>query len=210
MIADVGAHAGQFSKIFSKLVPKGEVYAFEPASYARSILERVIAAHRLRNVRVVPLGLGDQSARRTLRIPLKASGSLGFGLSHVVAAQQDALRPSYEEEIEIVPLDDFVAEYGIDRLDLIKADVEGWEMRLLAGAEKTLATLRPVLILEADPNFLERAGDSLETLWDFLTGLSYSICRLGRPQAGHVPVEVAPEPCSGDILCLPGTPRASA
>ena len=71
-VIDVGAHAGQFTKIFARLAPQGQVYAFEPASYARSILRGVCAVRRLHNVTVVPAGLGAVAGRFDLDIPLKA------------------------------------------------------------------------------------------------------------------------------------------
>ena len=45
-------HAGQFTKLFAKLVPQGHVYAFEPAIYTRNILEKVVKAHNLDNVSI--------------------------------------------------------------------------------------------------------------------------------------------------------------
>ncbi len=47
IIIDVGAHAGQFTKLFSTIVPNGRVYAFEPGSYTSSILNKVILLHIL-------------------------------------------------------------------------------------------------------------------------------------------------------------------
>ena len=59
VVIDVGAHAGQFSKLFAKMAPRGRVYAFEPSAYARSILTRSLAFNRLNHVKVVPVGLSD-------------------------------------------------------------------------------------------------------------------------------------------------------
>ncbi len=49
IVVDVGAHAGQFTKIFARLAHRGRVYAFGPASYARSILRKVCTVRRLHN-----------------------------------------------------------------------------------------------------------------------------------------------------------------
>jgi FkbM family methyltransferase len=81
VVMDVGAHAGQFTKLFSGMVPAGHVYAFEPGEYALSILRKVQTLRSLKNVTIVPLGLGDQPTEAVLSIPIKKSGSLGFGLS---------------------------------------------------------------------------------------------------------------------------------
>src|SRR5579862_5528537 len=55
VVLDVGAHAGQYAKLFSRLAPHGRVYAIEPQSYARRILRAAIAVNRLKNVTVLPL-----------------------------------------------------------------------------------------------------------------------------------------------------------
>jgi tRNA A58 N-methylase Trm61 len=47
VVIDVGGHAGQFSKLFSRLVPQGHVYTFEPGQYALSILRKAIKLNRI-------------------------------------------------------------------------------------------------------------------------------------------------------------------
>src|SRR5690242_6265415 len=59
VVLDVGAHAGQFAKIFARLARKGRVFAFEPGTYARSILRLALYLNRARNVAIVPMGLGE-------------------------------------------------------------------------------------------------------------------------------------------------------
>lgn len=67
------------------MASSGRVYAFEPGSYARAILRMVVTLHRLENASVVPMGLGAACGIDTLSVPVKASGSFGFGLSHMGA-----------------------------------------------------------------------------------------------------------------------------
>src|SRR5262245_61843719 len=85
VVLDVGAHAGQFAKRFAKQVPQGKVYAFEPSQYARSILTLAVRVRGLRNVEVVPAALGDGAGSAVLSTPVKAAGSVRFGLAHLNA-----------------------------------------------------------------------------------------------------------------------------
>jgi hypothetical protein len=85
VVLDVGSHGGQYCKLFARLVPDGRVHAFEPGSYARSILTWVVRLHRLSNVSVHPLALGELATELALNVPVKSSGSIGYGLSQLVA-----------------------------------------------------------------------------------------------------------------------------
>jgi precorrin-6B methylase 2 len=61
VVFDVGAHAGQYTKLFANAAAGGRVYAVEPGSYARSILRAIVWLHRLTNVAILPMALGADS-----------------------------------------------------------------------------------------------------------------------------------------------------
>jgi len=173
VVIDVGAHAGQFTKLFSKLVPQGRVYAFEPGKYQLSILRKVLAVHGIQNVTVIPEGLSDAESKAVLQTPIKKSGSIGFGLSSLGNLAAD--RKTNSEAVTIGVLDKFIEENNITRVDFIKADIEGWELRMLMGAKKTLEKFKPALMLESCDKFLVRAGDTRAAMFQFLEGLGYEI-----------------------------------
>jgi FkbM family methyltransferase len=200
-VFDVGAHAGQFSKLFARLAPRGQVFAFEPSSYARSILAPALAAARVHNVEIVPVGLSDRAGEAVLHTPIKASGSLGYGIAHLGDA--DGLREIVTQRVALTTLDAFAAERGLDRLDFVKADVEGWEARVLAGGRETIARLRPALWLEIIADNLARAGDAPRAVFDPLCGLGY------RPFLGPQLQPVNGYEGPGDYLFAPLANRAS-
>lgn len=194
IVIDVGAHAGQFTKLFAKLARDGHVFAFEQGRYALSILRTVCKMHTLSNVTVLPYGLSDAEAMSELHVPIKRSGIVGFGLSHMGKADAK----SRSESVSLTTLDAFVAAHAVKRIDFIKADIEGWELRMLSAARTSLRVFRPVLFLEACDEFLLRAGDSLDSLQTFLREMDYKIytCHQGET------VEKATI-ANGDILCIP-------
>ena len=198
VVFDVGAHAGQYTKLFARAAPDGRVYAFEPGSYARSILRVVVWLHALSNVAVLPVGLGSQTRLDTLSIPLKGAGSFGFGLSHIGAPSQ-RWRAVAQEIVPLTTIDAAAEALGLERLDFIKADIEGWELRLLHGAERTLKRFRPRLLLELNGAALARAGDSLEEAFAFLAVRRYRAYRF-EPRANLVPVTI---PADGDFWFVP-------
>ncbi|MBF0561516.1 MAG: FkbM family methyltransferase [Alphaproteobacteria bacterium] len=198
VIFDVGAHAGQFAKLFARLVPGGTVYSFEPGRYARLILMVALALNRVANVLIFPVGLGRNPESVALHVPVKSSGSYGFGLSHLGVDEKSG-RAEITETVRIVTLDDFCAFLQITRVDFIKADIEGWEMQMLKGAEATLRRFRPVLYLEIDRVHISRSGDTVEALTAFLADhryLPFSITPQRKLSAALHQIE-------GDIVWIP-------
>ncbi len=68
---------------------------------------------------------------------------------------------------------------GLGRIDLIKIDAEGAEVRVIRGTHRLLSSsAAPVLILEANPVTLRASGESIETLRIELESLGYTIERI--------------------------------
>ena len=195
VVIDIGAHAGQFSKLFARLAPKGTVYAFEPSTYARSIMVPALKWNRIGNVSLAPVGLGESPGEMTLHTPIKRSGSLGFGTAHLGSG--DGSGPRRDERVTLTTLDHFVASEGLRRLDFIKADVEGWELRALMGGERSLAAFRPVIFAEVDRTWMARAGDRPEDLFGWLADRGYRA--LKAPEARPTAMWDGP----GDYLFIP-------
>ena len=171
VVFDIGAHAGQFSKLFAKMAPEGQVYAFEPSVYARSILEPALSWNRIRNVEIVPMGLSDADGELTLATPIKKRGGMGFGLAHLGADTSG--RPVMNQTVKLTTLDGFARARALKRLDFIKADVEGWEAHILRGGMETLAAFKPVLFFEVVAESLARAETTPAEIWERLSGLGY-------------------------------------
>ncbi len=207
IVFDVGAHAGQFTKLFARYVGAGQVYAFEPGSYARAILRTVVALRRLSNVAIMPIALGSNTAAVTLTMPRKASGAFGFGLAHLGPPE---LRwdEVAEETVMQSTLDSVVAALALDRLDFIKVDIEGWELHLLRGAKETIRRFRPRLLIELAPDHLARAGDRVDDLFAFLAERDYRafeyvagdrLREVAGPQAGDLWFISATDPVIGGL-----------
>jgi len=181
---DVGAHAGQFTKLFARLAPEGRVIAVEPSPYALSILRTVVRLKRLASVTIVPKGLSDRPGSLVLNSPIKRSGALGFGLASFAAAAP--ARPMRRDTVAVETLDRLSRELRLARCDLIKCDVEGWEVQVLEGGRGVLERFRPILLVEVSAASLARSGQTPERLWSLLAPLGYVAARLPglEPVAG--------------------------
>jgi len=171
VVFDIGGHSGQYAKLFARIVRQGQVYSFEPSSYSRSILNFAIKVGGFDNIEVVPVGLGDAPGTLTLTTPIKSYGTFKYGLAHM--GDNTGASDGHHEDVAMITIDDFAAEAGLKRLDFIKMDVEGWELRILKGGAETIQRHRPVMMIELVGLQLARAGDSLEDAWALLQSWGY-------------------------------------
>jgi len=143
---DVGANIGLYSLGLSHLAPQGKVYAFEPSPTTYGHLQSNLATNGATNVDACNLAVGHSVGTVVFHdFSFFSAGSFSSDVGSLLSSesyQSDAF------EAAATTLDDFVADRGLDRVDFVKVDVEGAEMSVLAGAEKTLATYRPVTVLE--------------------------------------------------------------
>ena len=185
---DIGAHGGQVTRLLADLLPRGQVVAVEPSSYARSVLRLNLLVRPRPNVVVVATALGREPGVAVLATPLKRAGALGYGMASLVP---DPGRQAVREPVPVIPLDALVAAMELLRLHLVKIDVEGYETAILQGALGTLRRFRPALVLELARDRLERSGSSPDELWDLLLSLGYAAEALPGPR---------PERSDGDWL----------
>lgn len=200
VVIDVGAHGGQFTRLLAEIVPRGLVLAVEPSGYARSVLRTALWVRGVNNVTVVATALGAESGIAVLHTPIKRRGDMGYGLAHLASLPEGTLTGSIAEPVAVTTLDALVAALELSRVDFIKADIEGYEAALIAGARGTLKRCRPALLLEHNAKHLARAGSSLNHLWAELISLGYQANSLieGEPSPAR-----AHEPIQGDVLWLP-------
>lgn len=141
-VFDIGANRGELSFFFAINCDAKKVFSFEPQHRMFGILQGV--AESIKNITPVNIALSDFMEEKILRIPVKTTGR------YTPAASFEELHEKNlkEENVRAETLDGFVAKNNITRLDFIKCDTEGHELAVLRGAEKTLATLRPILYIE--------------------------------------------------------------
>jgi FkbM family methyltransferase len=166
LVIDVGANVGFFTLRFARWVgPQGRVIAIEPEAANHAELVRRLRAN-------------DLAARvETHRAVADAKG----GTARLVINPDhpgDHRIGDDGEPISAVALDAVVADGA--SVSLIKIDVQGAEMRVLAGAAAILARDRPALFVEIDPAGLARFGAGVDALLGWLAGFGYAPHRLTR------------------------------
>jgi len=141
IVADVGANVGHHSLYMSQFA--GQVHSFEPWSRVRNQILGHLKDNNIHNVKVHGVALGSQNESKTYFAP--EGGNTGTG-SFLSTHATDRNRPS--EQLKIVNGDEYFSQNGIDKLDLLKIDVEGWEWFVLLGLAETIKRCRPVVVFE--------------------------------------------------------------
>jgi len=164
-VIDVGGHLGFYTLLMSRRVgPGGRVVAFEPSPREFRHLETHIRINRCANVRAEQVALADHCGRMDLYLvdgPWTTRNSLR-------SPQMEGVQPV---SVRVATLDQYLSANGPDRVDLIKLDAEGAELRILHGAAGLLSQARrPIVLCELnDPVIAECGwGHRGEDVLDFL------------------------------------------
>ncbi len=163
---DVGACFGWYTVLLSRSVGVGgRVYAFEPVKSNFECLRENVVLNGGDNVALSDVALGDQAGRITLYLP---SGGVSASIRpHGSATKCEVM------EATVTTLDEYVARTNLERLNFIKADVEGAELLLLKGGMKTLKRFRPGLMLEIQAHSTRLFGYEPAAVFTLLAGLGY-------------------------------------
>lgn len=94
----------------------------------------------------------------------------------------DAKSISIENEVRTITLDGLIEDAEIKRLDFIKIDCEGYELKILNGAKSILKRFRPKMLIEMNSFRLRENGATYKDVYDFLLAQDYS-WRICQPEA---------------------------
>jgi FkbM family methyltransferase len=158
LFVDVGANFGWYSMLTARLAPAATVIAVEPSRENYALLTHNISSNRFTNIVALNKGAGAVSTE----VSLYAHEHDNPGAHSIRKAAEDVTG----EKISIEPLDSLLAPYD-GPINLMKIDVEGYEIDALLGAAKTLQRTNCIL-LEYSPGFLLECGHEPTQLLEIL------------------------------------------
>jgi len=158
---DVGANIGYLTLHLARQVGKGgRVFAFEPIDETFRRLTTNVGLNDLPQVTPVQSGVSDTVAED---VPVEIESSYRL----------DGKGEPNKQTIRVTTIDDFVQAQGLDRLDFLKIDTDGMEMRILRGAQKSIERFGPSILTECGPEDLRQAGSSADEMIDLLESWGY-------------------------------------
>jgi FkbM family methyltransferase len=161
---DIGTNIGWVAHNLARISKTGKVFGFEPDPFNYDRCTENIALNNFINLTVFPWGLGFIDA--TIGMEVRTPSNLGG--NRIAPAGSKNTR-----EVQIKRLDNVPPVQALNKIDLIKIDVEGYELKVLKGAEQTIRKHHPVLFIEIDDNNLRDQNDSASVLITFLTDMGY-------------------------------------
>jgi len=160
---DLGANFGYYAiTIASALQGDCQIYAFEPNPRTMQRFTRNVSLNGSRGLHLLEMGISEAP---------------GYALVVETPAHSGAayLRETSTSGVTVTSLDRFCEQNHIHRLDFIKMDIEGAELRALRGGVETFKRFGPAMLIELNPVTSEREGYTVRELVVFLEDLGYAI-----------------------------------
>lgn len=203
---DVGANLGEMALHMAlKTGTSGRVYAFEPAPAAFERLQKHIQRNSAEQiVRAFPLALSNRKGTATISCPAPEQDNQGLGS----LVNRDAQLAPLKFEIATATLDDFATGQKLDRIGLIKVDIQGAEFDFFQGAARVLEEHSPDVLVEISPDDLKHSGKSSRDLCQLIESYGYAIYRLNGSEIGSriVAVDVSADFYAVNVYCTKVAP----
>ena len=148
LVSDVGANIGWYSLLAARRTgPRGRVVAFEPDSANVTSLRRNVRRNGFHNLLAVPAAVADHEGWQAFRADGGVMGKLDDAGTALVP---------------VVTLDSWHRQAATPAPDVVKIDVEGAEVAVIAGMAEILRSARPTLIIELHGETNDAVADALE------------------------------------------------
>lgn len=164
---DVGGNIGFYALNFAKGVgASGKVFSFEPLKRNALLIQLAAEMNGLGNISVHNIAVSDAPGFVSMVIP-EEDGAYAY---------IDKGKAKAQSNISCITVDDFVRDNSIEKVDVMKVDVEGAELQVLKGAAHLFREkeMRPRLVMiEIVDEYLRRFDSSEQDVFNFMKDVGY-------------------------------------
>ena len=173
IVVDIGANIVYFTLLMAKLVGNnGKTFSFEPEPKNFTILSKNVIINNYKNVVLEKKGVSDYNGTSKFFL---SSENTGMHSLHKVDNK------GKEIDIDVIKLDDyFIIEGLVDRISMIKIDVEGAELQVLNGMTKILKNGKLKLLIEFIPEHLEKHGTNPSDILKILEDNNFKLYHINE------------------------------
>jgi FkbM family methyltransferase len=136
VILDAGAHRGADSVEMARLWPRSSVHSFEPVPAVFARLKN--NTRRYRNIRCYQLALGDHEDEMEMYVSDGQDASSSLLKPKELLAEHPEIKFNQQCRVRVTTIDQWAKENGVDRVDFMWLDMQGYEMKALEGAARIL------------------------------------------------------------------------
>jgi FkbM family methyltransferase len=166
VILDIGGNIGTTALFFASVNHKARILAFEPHPKTFERASENVALNSFKNIDLVNIGLGEKMET----VKLYEVNKNNPGMNRILKEEE-----AYPFKLVMIEkLDDFLKREKIPTVELIKIDVEGFELSVLKGGEETIRRCRPVLFIELDDDNLRENNTDAASMIELLQDFGYS------------------------------------
>jgi FkbM family methyltransferase len=141
---DIGANIGLYSIPLALEFPEVEIHAFEPHPVNARCLRNSIQANGFQSLHLYEVGLANVTGQADLFLDETDSG----GHSLLSTNMWNNKNPSVGVPVSLLPLDKWFQEKQLQRLDVVKIDVQGAEPDVFEGGMAALQKFQPEILIE--------------------------------------------------------------
>ena len=170
-IIDVGANIGEFSLIAAEKVgPSGKIVAIEPLFETVTSLKENLELNGFQNFTILECAVGSKSSKMTL---YKKNINATLGMLDPITGEDNMVKST---KINVETIDNIISSEKIDKVRMLKIDVEGYEYEVLLGCQDSFRQNKIDNILcEIHKKYLEKKGIKENIIYSFLKENGFSI-----------------------------------
>ncbi len=169
MVLDIGANIGLITLDILSKFPESKIFCFEPGLIQSRLLKRTIEENDIKNVTVERYAVGDFDGQSDFYVHT-GKDSAKDGLVNTGRGEK-----AEKTTIKIKKLDSWWKENSQPKIDLIKIDTEGAELKVLNGATELLKKESPVIYFELYEKNISAFGIKASEIISLLEGLNYEV-----------------------------------
>lgn len=166
---DIGANIGYYVLLESKIIgDNGKVIAIEPSPQNYNCIKKNLELQNSQNVKAFNFAAGDTNGNIRFFINERSNGC-----KVLLEGEELPNRPGTVIQVPVKRMDDFLKELGVERVDFVRMDVEGYEWNIFQGMKNTIRKSKPIIQLEVHKGRM--GNETTKIFFDFFKTNGYEV-----------------------------------